>query len=1065
MPIGNPDMPRVARRPNLSRQYRLGVEAWVLCCLFARGVLAAQMEDIPRGPNMFPNGSFEVGFTPVVGRAHDSHSTGQLGPSDISDHMAAHGKYSLYIPTYYTRQDPTLVRQKDFFTMPFRLKSGRVYAFSCLVRRKSGEGTFRLSAAYPATLPTGKTKGLYVPIVKGSVRYFKVTDNHWTFCETYFPGDDRQPIHVRFEAQDSYIDALALQVLTKDIGALASETLETAAKEEPTEAEAERELHGAAGPEEVADRASRSYRTATPIEVGAFTDLPGHIFYHEDGTTIPLRFFNGTDRLQSVAAEYEITNQYGVVWRKGATEPLDVPANGYARSRLDLGQMPHGKYSMVYWPKGYSGGKNELCFDVLPKPVPGLVGIHGIHTTACKETLGVYGRGGFGWYSTLTDGAFRLEAVWDPATGKVRDERSIAEMVKASGMMAAMCLEPPKWPKKALVTEQLPSRHPDPLPDMADYAPAVEALAAMYSPYFPIWYVGDECDGTYQPEQYVPFLREVVRTIRSVAPKAQILVSANGAWFERFFRAGGEDLVDYLGGSVMGQMGNEGRKLGWLALRYGKKMWATGGFAGEATFYRTHAGGPHANESLYHQLLFSFFYQHADGTSPYIGRPISLEMTGVGMPHNLIEHDCSLTSALCLYAIAGTMLAGAERDFFPFTTDTYYGRELWRFRCGRSKRAAVCFFPGPAQTVTIQAEPRQLEYRDALFNVVPVNAGPNGTAQCDIGPGFAYLYDNGLGADRFYEQLAKARTTLKPPAEVKAGCYSFYALNDKSELERVTMYYNAGAEPYRFVPPGQKAPLVELAPGESKRFREPAGTPSARYPMLPAIGPAYGHRLWLVPCPRVPKPITLDGNLAEWLSRWSASLYINYWDLNSLDMGEVHGWRNSFQIMGDFGQDYRVDWWCAHDAENLYLAALVCDDVATFGESEPLGKQDKLTVLFDFDLEQTRPHPTTQPRLAILPLKSNNAVLEIETDRERRRLTATGAVRAWSDEKTRFAGYNIELCVPWAELGAFRPKGKCLIGIDLIATDVDVFGPWVEDADLRWAGGACPTGQAILFPE
>lgn len=1025
---------------------------------------AADWARVPRGPSIFPNGSFEAGFTPVIGRRRSIYSPQILNHRNITDKLSAHGKYALHLPKYTNLHDPATVMALPYITKPFALKPGTGYVFSCLARTEAGTARFSLAAALPPRTPPGMTAGVHTPLVDGSQKSMEIKDSGWTLCETFVVGSGSDPIHFVITAAGAFVDAIALRPLGKSMEQMALDAAVAGAEvgaEETTEADEldeddiEDDLAGGASPQKLTRRYLDGYKTRTPWEVGMFTQLPGHIFYREDRVTLPMRIWNGRDEPCRAVVSFEIVDQSGAVWRKGDAPAVEVAASGYALAELELGTMPHGKYSIVYHAKPWPHAVDELCFDVLPKPQPGLIGVHGIHTTACEETLSVYARAGFGWYSTLTDHAFRLERVWS-ATDGIIDRRYIAQLIKDSGLVAAMCLEPPKWPVTQQTFDLLPSRHPGPLPEIQHYCGAVRQLAEMYAPYFPLWYVGDEVGGYYHPESYLPFLREVAKTIRSVDPKAKILVSADAPWFDRFFRAGGADVIDYLGGSIMGQAGSDGRKIGWMAHRYGKKFWATGGFTRETTFYRTRpGGGVHCNGKFHRQVLNSFFCQHADGTSPYIGRPGCESMTHLGDPYNIIEHDGSLTSAAALYAIAGTMMAGAERPFFPLETQHAVGRVLWPFRCVRTGRHAVCIFPGRDLTLEIDCSPDQVELVDWLFNPTDQAEALDGKTRMKLGSRFWFVYDQGLGEKRFYEMLRAARPFPPLGDEGLVGRYSCYATAADGGLKLTTTWYNRGTTPRTCEARHLKA--FTLPPGETKLFEADAETFSKRYPMLPAVGPGAGRHAWLLPCPKVSTPPSLDGLLDEWESRWSASLYIAYWYLQFLDQRAIHAHRNTFQIMADYGKDFRVDWWCAWDANALHLAAKVSDDQLQFGEATPLGRQDHLEVRLWPELEAGKLAIGRELGVAIKPTAGHRLFVQIAGNPTE----LSGTWRPWSDDDKGYAGYAVEVSLPWRAL-RYEPRSGALLGIDLFGTDVDLYGTWVEDSTLRWAGRAEPAGQAWL---
>ncbi|NLC55426.1 MAG: hypothetical protein GX774_01135 [Armatimonadetes bacterium] len=236
-------------------------------------------------------------------------------------------------------------------------------------------------------------------------------------------------------------------------------------------------------------------------------------------------------------------------------------------------------------------------------------------------------------------------------------------------------------------------------------------------------------------------------------------------------------------------------------------------------------------------------------------------------------------------------------------------------------------------------------------------------------------------------------------------------------------------------------PLV-VAPGARRRVALADGPPLAEGQLLNVeliVAGAGGFRMRqsvpfrLTPCPRAPRPIVVDGDLADWQGVPARTL-------------------TGSQSAEDLSADVRIAW----GSDALYVAAAVRDDA--FVQNEGFGSTwaaDSLQMAIDPAPAKASASPIVEVAAALTPRG-----VELCEHRAVGR-PPRGLVRSPRLAVTRVAeGLVYELALPWVELGLRGPRPARRVGFSLLVNDNDGAG---RDALLEWGGGVAGAKDPLRF--
>jgi hypothetical protein len=432
--------------------------------------------------------------------------------------------------------------------------------------------------------------------------------------------------------------------------------------------------------------------------------------------------------------------------------------------------------------------------------------------------------------------------------------------------------------------------------------------------------------------------------------------------------------------------------------------------------------------------------------------------------HNVILWDGSFTAAFTYFLVAGGILGGGDADPDPLDAPGFRTPGMvWPFRQGGPEgRPAVCI-GAVERTVTLACPPDKVEARDWLDEPIPVTPASQGRCQVKLPANYSYLYDKGLGRDRFYAVIREAETDDPLPGEEPVQ-FRAWLRREGQRLSQVVILQGKPA----------KTAAVPIAP-----FGATDLTGKPRWRVLASVQPWDPRR------PAVPEvlnrsnPVSFwrspavrnvsarpDADLGEWLALSRNDIYVTESFLGRYDRKFWHAHKDAFRIATDLGRDFRVYWWAGWNEAGLLLAARVNDDDVRPG---PAGDRLDLHVAADwppaFDPAgkdkgelAALPDPTVRRFAVRLAEGGGLAVLDPEGK------AVAGATGAWRRRPDPWGGYDLEMVLPWRDAGVARPAAGVEIGFDLIAWDVDEVAGLPGEAALRWAGGARPLGVLELVP-
>ena len=556
-------------------------------------IVTAQSQELDR--NLIHNASFEVGLTAEWGRTIGG-GTEPILPKNIDRSTAYHGDASLHLPA------------GEYWSKHYHLNPQSTYLLGFAIRGPSAPVSFMMD-----DLPlVSRQEGVRRRPLK---TWTAQVTAKWQFHEFEMIAVKPEIMLRIILSKEAWLDAIYLREKKGSSPAVKlTPGLDPDAEEEVDEDDFE-----------TGEQKKSPFAPRSDVEAGIYDGTPGHVFHSSGPIAFPGQAANYSRKAVAPTVDWLIRDIDDHVWQKGRLESARVEAGKTKKFELKFENHPNGIFSLIYHVAGDEKNQGEYVYSVVPRPQG--PSIAGYHTHLSEYTMQAWHRSGVRHYASLTDSWSRfgstLPADADPRTHPFKWYDDKLSLLKKYNISGDLCILPNNWGVWTSTDPVLElGRHPAPEPDYEKWNAWIEKMARHYKDEIDIYYVGDEIDSGYTPERYLNVVRNARIAVLKGDPGAKILVSASGPFFDRFLAAGGDKLIDILGGSTMGDSGGRGKKMAVNARRYNKQVYSTGGFSDSPTFYHTHGGN--AKESyratyFARQTVRTFFEQRADACFPYIG--------------------------------------------------------------------------------------------------------------------------------------------------------------------------------------------------------------------------------------------------------------------------------------------------------------------------------------------------------------------------------------------------------------------------------------------------------------
>ena len=974
--------------------------------------------------NLIHNASFEVGLTAEWGRTIGG-GTEPILPKNIDHSKAYHGGASLHLPA------------GEYWSRHYHLNTQSTYLLGFAIRGRPGQVSFIMD-----DLPlVSRQEGVRRRPLK---TWVKEASPEWQLHEFEIIAVKPEIMLRIILRKEAWLDAIYLREKKGSSPAVKiTPGLDLGTDDEIDEDDLE-----------TGEPKKSPFEPRSEVEAGIYDGTPGHVFHSGGAIVFQGRAANYGKKTVSPVVEWLIRDIDDNVWQKGRLMSAKVEAGESRTFELKLENLPHGIFSLVYHVAGDQENQGEYVFSVVPKPEGPSVA--GYHTHLSEYTMQAWHKAGVRHYASLTDSWSRFGSTLppgaDPRTRQLKWYDDKLSLLKKYNISGDLCILPNNW---GVWTSSEPvlelGRHPAPEPDYEKWNAWIEKMARHYKDEIDIYYVGDEIDSGYTPERYLNVVRNARSAILKGDPGAKILVSASGPFFDRFLAAGGDRLVDILGGSTMGDGGGRGRKMAVNARRYNKQVYSTGGFAYTPTFYHTHGGN--ARESyratyFARQTVRAFFEQRADACFPYIGRLIA-KTTKETMPYNHFEWDGSLKRQSMAYTVTGMILGRIERSdrLEPALKLPKLKARHTCYPCKLDGRPAAVIYSEKCR-MTLPVKPAELQVMDWLWNPVKPKE-VNGHATVELGIRPLYLIYSGANHENFSDALLDA----VGGEETKGALVqtSFYYRPKGKGVELVARAFNKGKEA---IVPSRLKLIGPVQAGKTvyKTFDVSAALDR---PLPERTEDRYTHA-WLANVPRT--VASIDGDLNEWLSRSPNTIYVTWDVLSYFARRELQAFRRQEYITHDWGRDFKIYFWCGWDEQSLFVAARINDQDLQMQKKDAFGDHVVIEISPDFVRRMVEGETAPEYRLK-LSLSDAGILTELNDN-------PVSLDAKWKKRSGDFGGYDLEVAIPWKTLGNPLPAQGKVMGLDLFAHDVDAFkSSEREHSILRWAGRASPTGQMFLTSE